>query len=375
MLKPSYLEQTPDRLIELYSEVETAIIASMAERLSKTDFIPSAEWQYKKLTEMGFVHDEILRRLSEITGLRKTELERIMKDAGAKAIESDSKVYRKAGLDPSVLGASLSMQTALQAGFDNTNGLFDNLTRTTANTATKQFENALDRAWLEINSGGIDYNTSIRNAIKSLTDKGLATITYPTGHTDYLDVAVRRATVTGVNQTALKVQDTLADEMETDLVDVTAHAGARNTGSGPANHAEWQGKRYSRSGKSTKYPSLVEITGYGTGEGLGGWNCRHNMFPALEGMEPVYTKEELDEMNAPKYEYNGQKMNEYDAAQKQRYIERNIRKYKRESVAMKSAGQSTDSSVANLKKWQDIQKDFINQTGLKRQYDRENIIN
>lgn len=71
---------------------------------------------------------------------------------------------------------------------------------------------------------------------------------------------------------------------------MTAHSGAR------PEHAEWQGKIYSRSGKSKKYPSLVEATGYGTGPGLGGWNCRHSMFPYYEGMGRVYTDEELEEL-------------------------------------------------------------------------------
>lgn len=78
------------------------------------------------------------------------------------------------------------------------------------------------------------------------------------------------------------------------MVEVTAHSGAR------PEHAEWQGKIYSRSGKSKKYPDLVEATGYGTGPGLGGWNCRHSMFPYYEGMGRVYTDEELEELKPNK---------------------------------------------------------------------------
>ena len=90
-------------------------------------------------------------------------------------------------------------------------------------------------------------------------------------------LAVRRAVVTGVNATALKLQETLMDEMGCDLVETSAHAGARPS------HAVWQGKIFGRSGTHPKYPSLVEGTGYGTGEGLGGWNCRHSIMPFFEG--------------------------------------------------------------------------------------------
>jgi hypothetical protein len=373
MLKPKYIERLPARMIELYSQAEMDILASMAERIAAQDyFIPAAQWQYQKLIEMGNFHSFIVAALASRTGKTRQEIERLMKEAGQKSLAFDTEIYRKAGLDPPPLAASPELLAVLQAGIDNTNGLFDNLTRTTAATATRQFERALDRAYMQITTGAFDYNSAVRSAVKDLAQKGVEVIRYPSGHVDYMEVAVRRATVTGVNQTALKMQETLADEMGADLVEVTAHAGAR-TGIGIANHAEWQGKVYSRSGKHKKFPSLVEKTGYGTGPGLGGYNCRHNMFPYFEGQKPVYTQRELDQMNAKKYTYNGEKLTEYEASQKQRYIERQIRRWKREQRAMEAAGQPTEEAAAKLAKWQDIQRDFIKQTGLKRQYDRENI--
>jgi hypothetical protein len=373
VLKPKDLERLPGRMLELYSQAEMDILASMAERIAAQDyFIPAAQWQYQKLIEMGNFHSFIVAALASRTGKTRQEIERLMKEAGQKSLAFDTEIYRKAGLDPPPLAASPELLAVLQAGIDNTNGLFDNLTRTTAATATRQFERALDRAYMQITTGAFDYNSAVRSAVKDLAQKGVEVIRYPSGHVDYMEVAVRRATVTGVNQTALKMQETLADEMGADLVEVTAHAGAR-TGIGIANHAEWQGKVYSRSGKHKKFPSLVEKTGYGTGPGLGGYNCRHNMFPYFEGQKPVYTQRELDQMNAKKYTYNGEKLTEYEASQKQRYIERQIRRWKREQRAMEAAGQPTEEAAAKLAKWQDIQRDFIRQTGLKRQYDRENI--
>ena len=187
-----------------------------------------------------------------------------------------------------------------------------------------------------------------------------------------METAVRRAILTGLNQAAAKSQEALADELDCDLVEVTAHSGAR-VGKGIANHAAWQGKIYSRSGKSTKYPSLAEKTGYGSGAGLCGWNCRHSFYPYIEGSERAYTDDELQALNEPKYEYNGERLSEYEATQKQRYIERQIRKYKREVAGFESAGVDTTDSKSKLRRWQDRQRDFIEQTGLKRDYGREQI--
>lgn len=375
MLRPEYIENLPNTLIELYSRVERDILADMARRISTYNFfIPAAEFQFQKLQDMGLLHDEIIKKLSRITGIAESEIRRLMEEAGAMALKTDDSIYRKAGLTPTPLDGNPALQAVLQSGIDRTSGLFRNLTKTTANTATKQFEDALDRSYMQISTGAFDYNSAIRTAVKDLSSKGVGVIRYPSDHTDYMEVAVRRATVTGINQTAAQLQEVRADEMGSDLVEVTAHAGARNQGIGPANHESWQGKVYSRSGTHPQYSSLVEKTGYGTGEGLCGWNCRHNFHPFFEGIsEPAYTQADLDEMNAEKYTYNGQRMTEYDATQKQRYIERQIRRWKREEACMEAAGQPTDETKAKVAHWQGVQRDFIDQTGLKRQYGREQI--
>lgn len=151
------------------------------------------------------------------------------------------------------------------------------------------------------------------------------------------------------------------------MVETTAHSGARPT------HAEWQGQIFSRSGKSRKYPDFVQVTGYGTGEGLGGWNCSHSFSPYFEGMPRTYTPEMQESYQAKDYEYNGEKMTLYEAQQKQREIERNLRRWKRENLAMKAAGQDTTQSAGKIAEWQERQKDFLSQTGLRRQSDREQV--
>ena len=368
MLTPEYLQSVPDAMVELYARAEADILADMARRINGFDmFIPSAQYQMHMLEEMGALRSDIVRELSRLTGKSKKELTAIMREAGMETLAADEAIYKAAGLSSSPAAASSAVQEVLAAGLKKTNGLFTNLTKTTANTATKQFERALDRAYMQISSGAIDPATATKNAIKSLAKDGVGAITYPSGHVDSLEVAVRRATITGVNQTCLKVQEARADELGVDLVETTAHAGARPS------HAEWQGQIFSRSGKSSKYPDFVQSTGYGTGAGLGGWNCNHSFRPYLEGMPRTYSKELLDSYEAKDYEYNGRKMTEYEALQQQRSIERSLRRWKRENVAMKAAGLDTTESAAKIAKWQGVQKDFISQTGLKRQAERESI--
>lgn len=360
MLKPEYLQRVPDGMIKLYAQAEADILADMARRISTYDYwIPAVEHQAKMLEEAGMVREEILARLKTLTGRADRELRQLMQAAGTAALKSDDAVYRRQGLHPPPVSASEDLQKILQAGYEKTSGTFRNLTLTTARTAAHQFAQALDRAYMQITLGGMDYNTAIRSIIKQLSAEGVGAIRYPTGRTDTIEVAVRRAVVTGVNQTALRLQDARADEMGADLVEVSAHAGARPS------HAQWQGGIYSRSGKSRKYPDFVKATGYGTGAGLGGWNCSHSFRPWFEGMSRTYDKALLKEYQAKDYEYNGVKMTEYEALQEQRRIERSIRRWKRERNAMQAAGLDSSEASAKITEWNRRQKDFLEQTGLK----------
>jgi hypothetical protein len=368
MLKPEYLSKVPASMVELYSQVEMDILTDMARRISTYDYwIPAAEHQAKMLEEMGMVREEIISHLKGLTGKSKKELTALMEVAAEVALKSDDAVYKRNGLNPGPVRASKSLQKVLQSGYKRTQKLFNNLTLTTANTATKQFENALNRAYMQIALGGMDYNSAIRSTIKELSKQGVGAIEYPSGKIDNLETAVRRATITGVNQTALKMQEARADEMDCDLVETSAHAGARPS------HAQWQGEIFSRSGKSNKYPDFVLATGYGKGEGLGGWNCSHSFSPYFEGSSRTYTKEQLTEYQDKNYTYNGRKMTEYEALGEQRNIERNIRRWKREQSTLRATGDSTDEASAKIKSWQEREKDFLNQTGLKKQNDRSQI--
>ncbi len=368
MLKPEYLSKVPASMVELYSQAEMDILTDMARRISTYDYwIPAAEHQAKMLEEMGMVREEIISHLKGLTGKSHKELTALMKEAAEVALQSDDAVYKRNGLNPGPVRASKPIQKVLQSGYKRTQKLFDNLTLTTAKTATKQFENALNRAYMQIGLGGMDYNSAVRSAVKELSKQGVGAVQYPSGKIDNLETAVRRATITGINQTALKMQEARAVEMGCDLVETSAHAGARPS------HAEWQGEIFSRSGKSKKYPDFVQSTGYGKGEGLGGWNCSHSFSPYFEGSPRTYTKEQLAKYQDKNYTYNDRKMTEYEALGEQRNIERNIRRWKREQSALRAAGDSTDEASAKIKSWQEREKDFLNQTGLKRQTDRSQI--
>jgi hypothetical protein len=369
MLTFSQLEDAGQRAAELYEQTERTILNDMARRISRNgnQMTATAEWQALRAKEINDMRHDIEAEMARIYRQNESNLIEIFDEAATRSLAADNELLKEYDLPVPLppLRANNALQAILRAGIAKTLGEFQNLTRTTANTATKQFEGALDLAYNQVLSGGFTYQQAIKQAIKALSEQGLAVIEYPTGHRDYLDVAVRRATMTGVNQTVSLVQIDNGVQLGLDIVEVTAHAGAR------PDHAIWQGKRFSVSGRTKGYKSLAGGTGYGTGAGLCGWNCRHSFFPVLADSQPTNTARQINDLNHKTVRYNGQIMDIYTATQQQRHIERNIRKFKRESDALSAGGLDNTHERDKVTQWQAVQRDFVKQTGLKRQYFRE----
>lgn len=363
MLAPDYLDHAPDRLVLLWQQVEDDILRDVARRISKMEALtPTANWQLWRYEQTEALRQDVVKKLARYTGKSEAEIRRLMQEAATRAMEAEDEIYYHYGKEPTPFAKNETLQALLNAGYQQTAGTFHNLTATTANTVSGQFEAALDRAHLKVSSGAFDYKSAVKSAVDSLADT-MKYVTYPTGHTDTLEVAARRAVLTGVNQTGAKLQVARADEMGVEFFETTAHGGARPS------HAEWQGRQFHRGGAvdymGKHYPDFEAATGYGTGAGLCGWNCRHTffaIFPEL-GAPPAWTQESLEALNARDIEYNGGKYTRYEISQMQRARERTVRRYKRRYLAEDAAGADTTASAVKLRQARQDLADFISATG------------
>ena len=325
MLPPDYLERFTDEITELYNQYADSVINDMARRIAKMGVTESSVWQIETMQQAGQLRGDVLKRLSELTESSEAELSRLFIEAGEKSIEYDNQIYRAAGFNPLPLSLSPAMLATLVAGLQKTQNGLKNLTMTTAVATQTDFINALNLAYQQTATGSMSYTEAIKRAVTGLAKKGVDVIHYPTGHRDKVDVAVRRAVLTGVNQTSARMQLMRAQELGIGYVETTAHFGSR------PEHVTWQGRVFALKGHTPDYPNFVDATGYGTGPGLCGWNCRHSFFPFFPGIsEPSYSKGEYDDRIV---KYNGVKMTQYAASQKQRAMERNIRQTRRELSA------------------------------------------
>lgn len=374
MLEFDELDTLSDPILALYEKFIQSVLNEIARRLMGMKLTSSTAWMMQRLTESGLIYEHALKELAELTGVSEKELRRAFLKAGVNATRFDDKVYRAAGLKPLPLNLSPAMTQVLAAGLRKTGGVIRNLTLTTALSAQNAFIDAVDLAYMQVTSGAFDYITAIRNAVKEVAEKGVTVIRYP-GRSEQLDVAVRRTVLTGVAQTVGELQMTRAKEMNVNLMQVSAHVGARNRGEGPMNHESWQGKVYSIVGSTPEYPNLAEVTGLGTVVGLYGINCRHDAYPFFEGIsEELYTQKELDDYANQKVVYQGKEMSVYEATQEQRAIERRIREWKRKAGALEAAGLDHEMESAKVREWQARMRAFVKETGLIRQGEREQTI-
>lgn len=363
MLPPSYLDAMPDAFVQLAQQVEDEILQDVARRIGKMGTLTeTADWQLWRYQQTEAVRENVVKLLAKYSGKSEATIRRLLKEAATEAMEREDAIYYHYNLEPTPFEESAALNNLLNAGARQTCGTWRNLTATTANTVSGAFERTLDVAWGKVATGAFDYKTAVKQAVDSLADD-MPEITYPSGHTDTLEVAARRAVLTGVNQTAGKLQEARMDEMNVEFVETSAHGGARPS------HAEWQGRRFHRGGAvdylGKHYPDFEQATGYGTGAGLCGWNCRHTffaVFPEL-GDPPTWTEESLQELNARNIEYNGKLYTQYEVNQMQRARERNVRKWKKRYLAEDAAGLDTTDSAVRLKTARQSLAEFAQATG------------
>ncbi|WP_279160540.1 phage minor capsid protein [Thomasclavelia cocleata] len=361
MLEPDYLSNITLELEGMYYNLETEIIKDIAERIKLNNYnmTSTAEYQKAVLQSLGKSQSQIIDEISKTLNISKRKVKDIIASSSYRSVEADNEIFElafKEGKIPSFNYNKESLKAIINSGIKALNTELSNICKTTAKSCQNAFIQASNEAYLAIQSGAFSYDQAITNVVKKLSRQGLGVIEYRSGARRRLDGAIRNAVRTAINQTACKCQDKNFFDMGGNLVEVTSHAGAR-----PA-HAEWQGQIYWRKEKYKNYRNFEQTTGYGTGEGLGGWNCRHSFYPYFEGL------------STPSFEKYNLKENEeyYNLNQKQRYNERMIREWDRRNQICKSAGVDNSKESAKVREWKKRQTDFLREhPELKRVYAQE----
>lgn len=332
MLSPEYLSKIAEGSEEIASQLHTYIIRQIIDRMMirigrGDDYLltSSDAWRIQVLQDSGYLLQDITAELAKYTKRQEKEIKVAMEESGVKALEYDDKIYQAAGLSPMPLTQSPALIRLMERNYSATLGEWRNYTQSAAQAAQRLFLNECDLAYNKVMSGAVSYSQAVREAVETAVSGGVY-VDYPTGHRDTIETATARAVRTGIAQAAGDISIKRMEEMDWDIILVSAHIGARtgDGGENPGNHFWWQGKFYSRSGNDKRFPPFSQ-TGYGTINGLSGINCRHS-FGSGDGVNNPYEK--IDTKENARIE---------KLEQRQRALERRIRKTKREVMGMQEA--------------------------------------
>lgn len=348
MFKPNELERFSMLLDEPMKALELRIMMDIIRRLKiNGEITRAADWQINRLYQLGVGMDEISADIQQALNFSDENMEKLYSDIIKAGYSRDEKLYEAVGKTFVPFDENEGLQQLISAVSYQTNETLHNITQSLGfaqrdmsgklhfTDLANYYQQTLDNAMFDIASGAFDYNSVLKRTVKEMTNSGLRTVDYATGHKNRVDVAARRAVMTGLGQLTDKVNNDNAKALETDTFEISWHTGARPS--------HWWGGMWFTS------EQLVSVCHYGEVDGLCGVNCYHDRYPVIPGIsEPTYSKEELEELNRKEKEtitFNGKEYNKYEATQRQRRLETTMRAQREEIKLLKEGGASEDDLI------------------------------
>lgn len=360
-----------------FRDLEMAIMDDIIRRIRKAGTITdSADWQIQRLIILGNSTQDIEDLIRKAVDGNEEEVRRLYAEVIEREYTRDRSLYEQIGKEFIPYEQNPELQQLTDALVHQSSEELYNITKSTGfmldnghggkvfTPLADVYNGYLDDAITGMANGAYDYNTLVRRLVNQMTASGLRTVDYASGHSNRVDVAARRALLTGFGQLTGHIADTNAQRLGTDYFEVTWHAGSR------PDHAAWQGKVYTKEQLTTK-------CGLGTGPGLKGWNCGHDYYPFIPGVsERMYTDEWLEEQNAREntpVEWKGKAYTAYEARQKQRQMETSLRARREQVQLLRTAeADKEDITIAQCKYQAQLEqyRSFSKAMGLEEQTER-----
>lgn len=355
-MREDYKKQLSGQIEKHFLNLEQMILEDIVRRIKKAGKITStADWQINRLQIIGYSSEDIEKMIKETLKLSYPEVFELYDKVIDWEYVRNKDIYEQVNAKYIPYEENKELQQLTEGFVQQSNEELRNITQSMGfyvdygngklvmTPLADIYQNYLDQAIAGVVYGTFDYNTMIRKVVTQLTNSGLRYTDYASGWHNRVNVAARRAVMTGISQLTGKISDMNAEKLGTEHFEVAWHSGARSS------HAVWQGKVWSKK-------ELVTVCGLGTGPGLLGWNCYHEYYPFLKGIsERNWTDEWLEEQNrkesTPKT-FNGKEYTLYEAKQQQRKMETAMRAQREKVVLLKQGGAAPDDVMLARAKYQ-----------------------
>lgn len=361
MFTPKELEAVPNNLARLYRELQLNVMTDIVRRLTlHKEITRTTDWEIFRLYELGASKRAIKKCIKDALKLTTPEINRIYKNVLELGYARYEPIFKKTGRLWIPFDKNDWLKQLIEAAKAQTEGDFFNITQSLGfavrdldgtlrfKPVAKYYQDILDRNLTGILSGAFDYNKMLKKTVKEMTKSGLRTVDYASGWQNRVEVAARRAVVTGFNQVVAKINEKNAEQLGTNTFEVSWHSGHRPS--------HWWGGRW------FTYEQLQSVCGLGEVDGLCGANCYHSYSPVIPGVStPTYSKEELERMEAEekiKREYVGKSYTKYEALQRQRALETRLRKEREEIKLLEEGGAGEDDINAEKARYHAISNEY-----------------
>lgn len=380
MFTPEVTEAIPIALEQIFDSLQMSIMTEIVRMLLEAaEIIPSTGYKMSRLYDLGTSKKRIKDIVARTLNLSDKEVENIFTNITESGYNEAESAFIEQGKEFIPYSENEPLQQFVRAVQEQTQNECKNITQSMGfakrqpdgslgfTPVADYYQETLDKAVTEIASGASDYNTVLEKTVTEMTNSGLRTVDYASGHSNRVTVAARRAVSTGLNQVVGKINEENAEKLGTNYFEVSWHSGARPS------HQVWQGRVYSKE-------ELESVCGLGTVTGLCGANCYHSYSPFTPGITPrTYTDEQLDKMNAEEnkpVEYNGKTYTKYEATQRQRRLETTMRA-QRQKIKLLEDGGADEQAIINARaryvKNSDEYVNFSKSVGLSQQWDRVTV--
>ncbi len=380
MFNPNEIEATPLELEKSFKALELRIMQDIIRKLKENggEITRASDWQVYRLYELGKCKEEIKQEIQKALKISDEEISNIYSEVFASGYARDKDLYVKTGKKFIPFEENKQLQQLISSVKKQTKEKIKNITQSLG-FAVKQpdgklkfkpiadfYQNTIDKGMLDITSGAFDYNTVLKRTVNEMTNSGLRTVDYASGWSNRVDVAARRAILTGFNQVVAKVNEDNAKNLETDTFEISWHSGHRPS--------HWWGGQWFEKEK------LIDICGLGTVEGLCGCNCYHSYTPVIPGISvPTYSKEELEKMEKEEQEkekYGNKEYTKYESLQRQRRLETTMRAQRQKIKLLQDGGADENDILTARGRYMTTSSEYVRfskEMGLPQQRERVTI--
>lgn len=332
-------EEVAQGLKEIYRQGRETMLRNVASRVAKGAH--SSVWAQRKTNEVLAAHHALEVNLNHMAKERESLLSGVIDRA---MVTGSQQFYTDMTHALGYLGVSPVSPNGIKSAYilADLNNSLNAAERRILRQFDDKYADVIGAVSAKMATGVITYRQAAGEALQHFADAGIDGFVDRGGHHWTLENYSEMAVLTAIERASLSGYVDTMQSYGYDLAVIDGHAGACPV------CVAWEGVIVSVSGDDPDYPSLSEAEG----EGVFHPRCAHGVVTYYPGITDDYfnIKNKPDPIEPPSEEYT--------ARSRQRYMERQIRKYKDRGIVAQTEQQKQEAAN-KVREWSGALDDLI----------------